>query len=208
MIIGIDGYAGAGKDTVADILVTQGFTKVSFADKLRRVASDSFEVPIEYFLDRNLKDKPFDKPKLITSAQLGDFCVSLGFEDKAEEVIEKFKNLKVLTPRNLLQQVATEIGRDTLSPTIWLDFYKQAIDGLSLVVTPDARFDNEKELIRQLKGRVMFVSNKNVEPTETHKSGSEKWPLDKYDIVVHNDGTWIQLQYEVSLWWVMDGCKK
>ena len=35
MIVGICGLIGSGKGTVADILVEQGFTKVSFADKLK-----------------------------------------------------------------------------------------------------------------------------------------------------------------------------
>jgi hypothetical protein len=35
MIIGICGLIGSGKGSVGDILVEQGFTKVSFADKLK-----------------------------------------------------------------------------------------------------------------------------------------------------------------------------
>ncbi len=35
MIIGITGYAGVGKDTLADMLVEEGFQKRAFADKVR-----------------------------------------------------------------------------------------------------------------------------------------------------------------------------
>ena len=42
MIVGICGLIGSGKGTVADILVEQGFTKVSFADKLKDGVSTIF----------------------------------------------------------------------------------------------------------------------------------------------------------------------
>jgi ferredoxin len=42
MIIGICGLIGSGKGTVADVLVDQGFTKVSFADKLKDGVSTIF----------------------------------------------------------------------------------------------------------------------------------------------------------------------
>ena len=42
MIIGICGLIGSGKGTVADILVDQGFKKVSFADKLKDGVAEIF----------------------------------------------------------------------------------------------------------------------------------------------------------------------
>ena len=35
MIIGLCGLIGSGKGTVADVLVEQGYEKISFADKLK-----------------------------------------------------------------------------------------------------------------------------------------------------------------------------
>ena len=42
MIIGICGLIGSGKGTVADVLVDQGFKKVSFADRLKDGVSTIF----------------------------------------------------------------------------------------------------------------------------------------------------------------------
>jgi broad-specificity NMP kinase len=42
MIIGICGLIGCGKGTVGDILVDQGFVKVSFADKLKDGVAEIF----------------------------------------------------------------------------------------------------------------------------------------------------------------------
>ena len=41
MIIGLAGYAGAGKDTVGNILIEKhGFRRVAFADKIRSLVYD------------------------------------------------------------------------------------------------------------------------------------------------------------------------
>jgi len=61
MIVGLTGYKGSGKDTVADHLVEYGFVRWSFADKLREVCSDVFNIPMNYFTDRDLKEKKIEK---------------------------------------------------------------------------------------------------------------------------------------------------
>lgn len=40
MIIGLAGYAQAGKDEVAKVFVGQGFTRFAFADKLKQLATE------------------------------------------------------------------------------------------------------------------------------------------------------------------------
>ena len=205
MIIGIDGLAGAGKDTVADILVKEGFTKVSFADALRKSVSESFEIPLDTFLDRSTKDKPFNQPLILNGKDLSEFCINTRFENKTDEVIIKFSGIEIESPRRLLQFMGTEIGRETLSPTIWIDAYRQTIQSLGLVVTPDARFENERQLIKQLNGKVFYIHKEGLEASENHKSGNDKWPLDKYDVLVYNDKSIKELQYGIKLWWSMNG---
>lgn len=58
MIIGITGYKRSGKDTLADYLTNLGFIKISFADKLREICSDLFNVSMDYFIDDDKKDTP------------------------------------------------------------------------------------------------------------------------------------------------------
>jgi len=41
-IIGISGKAGAGKDTVAEVLVEHGFVAVAFADEMKRICAELF----------------------------------------------------------------------------------------------------------------------------------------------------------------------
>lgn len=55
----LSGYAGVGKDTVADYLVKEhGYTKVSFASYLKNYCSKEYDLPLFYFEDRELKERP------------------------------------------------------------------------------------------------------------------------------------------------------
>lgn len=57
MIILISGPIGVGKDTVANYLVTKyNFKRVSFADSLKREVSDQYNIPLDHFYERELKD--------------------------------------------------------------------------------------------------------------------------------------------------------
>lgn len=201
MIIGLDGYAGAGKDTVADIFTKMGFIKVAFADALREAASHSFGIELDYFLNRGLKDKAFEKPFILSPKDICDFCTHLGYEHRCDEVVLRFRYTEVVSPRHLLQFVATEIGRDTLSPTIWIDKYIERIPDSHRVVTPDARFDNERSLIKDLEGKVFWIERPGLAQIENHISGTDKWPIDRYDVVVYNDCSIGKLQHELGVWW-------
>ena len=108
MIIGIDGYAGAGKDTAADILVKEGFTKVSFADSLRESVVHATGLPLNLFLDRDTKDKPFDKPYVLNSSTILSFCNYLGYADKAQAVIDKYSGTELESPRHILHTYRRE----------------------------------------------------------------------------------------------------
>ena len=51
-----------GKDTLADQLVAKaGFVKIAFADKLKYVCSDLFDIPVEEFYDEVLKNEVVER---------------------------------------------------------------------------------------------------------------------------------------------------
>lgn len=59
LVIGLSGWKGSGKDMVADYLIKEaGFVRLSFADPLKEMTSKEFNVPLNYFYDRNLKESP------------------------------------------------------------------------------------------------------------------------------------------------------
>jgi hypothetical protein len=207
MIIGIDGYAGAGKDTIADLLVKRGFTKLSFADALRESVVHATGFSLNTFLDRDIKDRKFGETYTLSTTVLTKFCHYLGYPDKTQDVIDQFSGTLIDSPRHLLQFLGTEVGRSALSPTIWLDKYDEKRAGLGLVVTPDARFSNEREHIQSIPGgQVWLVKRAGTEPTGKHISELDKWEESKYDVVVNNVDL-MQLKYDVGMWWSLKGSR-
>lgn len=76
-IIVLSGPKGAGKDTVARYLITRkGYTRYSFADRMREVASIIYDIPIEAFRDPVLKNKAH--PNLPEGKTLRNFMEFLG----------------------------------------------------------------------------------------------------------------------------------
>ena len=142
MIIGICGLIGSGKGTVGDILVEQGFTKVSFADKLKDGVATIFgwnRAMLEGDTDesRNWREQP------------DDFWTQ-----------ETGRNI---TPRIVLQEFGTECMRDGFDDSIWVSLLKkQMLDNPGDYVVPDVRFRNEQDMIRKLGGEIWRVQRGDV----------------------------------------------
>lgn len=96
MIIGILGDAGAGKDTVADHLVSKyGFRKHQIAKKLYQQVAQTYRVSVESLANRQHKDTDIDEMSLI-------YCMDPAFVgfmlNKGFEMGQK------LSPRTVLEQ--------------------------------------------------------------------------------------------------------
>lgn len=175
MIIGISGYARAGKDTVADILVNNhGFTKVSWADKLREVL---------YELNPMVGDGPFglDYVQNIIHDYGWD-----GYKDTeyGPEI------------RRLLQRLGTEAGRQVLGENIWVDTLMNNLPEGNVVI-PDTRYPNEARAVKEHDGVVWRVNRAGTNPVNAHisETGLDHW---NFDWQFDNDGTIEQLENQVN----------
>ncbi len=198
MIIGICGLIGSGKGTVADILVEQGFTKVSFADKLKDGVSTIFG------WDRSLLEGDTDESREWREQEDSFWTEETG---------------RTITPRIVLQEFGTECMRDGFDNGVWVSLLKKyMIDNPSNYVVPDVRFRNEQNMIRKLGGKVWQVKrgkdpewfaraifdNNNPETSNLmngfHIHESEyKW-IDvntKFDAILRNEGTISELEASV-----------
>lgn len=174
IIIGLTGLAGAGKDTVADTLVTHaGFRKIAFADALRLEVAGAYrlysrfgvlsdrstkEVPLNQlafrrcddvlFVERMLEVHSFDEPD---------------FDQDAWETVPR-------SPRHVLQWWGTEYRRNQ-NQNYWADQVGMKIaagivEGIHRWVITDCRFENEVRGIRSLGGEIWQVMRQGLADLE------------------------------------------
>ena len=137
MIIGICGLIGSGKGTVADILVEQGYKKVSFADKLKD------GVAIVFGWDRAMLE--------------GDTDESRDWREQ-EDIFWTKETGRVITPRIVLQEFGTDCMRDGFYDGIWVSLLKkELLENPGDYVIPDVRFKNEQDMIKDIGGQVWQV---------------------------------------------------
>lgn len=205
MIVGITGFIGSGKDTVAKMLVEKGAVQDSFAAPLKDLCASVFGWPRDMLQGDTVESRDFrETPDMYWTRKLG---------------IDQF------TPRLALQLLGTEIMRTHFNQDIWLDSLEYRIrkneQQDTMVVVSDCRFKNELDLIKELNGIVVHVirdelpewyetavhANKGSVPAKhtmetrfakVHAS-EWKWVGYDFDFVIKNSGTLEDLQTEVDL---------
>jgi hypothetical protein len=135
MLIGIVGFIGSGKGTVGDILERKGFVKDSFAKPLKDAVSHMFGWP------RNLLE--------------GDTEVSRKWREEPDSYWSKSFD-RQFTPREALQLMGTEAGRNVFHRDIWVFSLLNRAKGKDVVIT-DVRFKNEVDYIQENGGIVVRV---------------------------------------------------
>lgn len=147
MLIGILGFIGSGKGTVADHLVEQHcFTQDSFAASLKDVCADIFN------WDRAMLEG--DTPESRQQRDIVDVWWSekLGITD--------------FTPRLALQLVGTDTLRNYFHNDLWLLTLQNRFEnGISTdTVISDVRFPNEIQLVKNMGGILVEVQRDSNTP--------------------------------------------
>ena len=202
-LIGICGFIGSGKDTVAKMFVEQGCIQDSFAAPLKDMCASIFG------WQREMLE--------------GDTMDSREFRETADLYWTRKLGIDNFTPRLALQLLGTDIMRTHFSQDIWLNsleyrIRRQRQDELCVVIS-DARFKNELNLIKELGGVVIHVkrselpewyevavhaNNGSVTAKHTmetkyrHIHASEwKWVGFEFDYEIENTGTLTDLEASV-----------
>ena len=76
------------------------------------------------------------------------------------------------SPRQLLQSLGTDWGRDMVSATIWIDAMQRLISEQSsdVIIIDDCRFENEAQMVRDMGGVVILLHREGVNYTHEHVS--------------------------------------
>lgn len=206
MIIGITGRINSGKDTVANYLTTaHGFTRMSYAGPLKDAVSAIFG------WDRIMLEGTTKESRM--------------WRDQVDTWWAERLNIPNLTPRWILQQWGTEVGRRAFHDDIWIASIENKIRQLSSqnIVISDCRFANELKAIKNVGGKTIRVE-RGSNPSWYHAANiynkgpnfpdyqtAEKYLKDhgihaseyssvglEYDYIIDNDGTIDELHKQIN----------
>jgi hypothetical protein len=205
MIIGICGFIGSGKDTIADYLVNlHHFRRESFANTLKDAVSAVFG------WDRTMLEGRTKQAREWREQQDNWWTNRLGI---------------VITPRWVLQNWGTEVCRNGFHDDIWIASLENKLrNSTDDVVISDCRFPNEIAAIKQSGGLVVRVvrgaepawydaavsrnrgpdgnstwslSGRKLDQLGVHDSETA-WVGTKFDVVLDNNGTLDDLYQQVK----------
>ncbi len=138
MIIGVCGFIGSGKDTIADYLVNyHGFRRESFANSLKDAVAHVFG------WDRTMLEGRTKQAREWREQRDEWWSNRLGMD---------------ITPRWILQYWGTEVCRKAFHDDIWIAALENKLrTSKDDIVISDCRFPNEIKSIRNAGGRVIRV---------------------------------------------------
>lgn len=139
MIIGVCGFIGSGKDTIADYLVNfHGYRRESFANSLKDAVS------VVFGWDRTMLE--------------GRTKQAREWREQVDTWWATRLNMPELTPRWILQQWGTEVCREGFHDDMWIASLENKLrNSTDDIVISDCRFPNEIKSIKAAGGIVIRV---------------------------------------------------
>lgn len=139
MILGVTGFIGSGKDTIADYLCTfHGFKRISFAGSLKDAVASVFN------WDREMLE--------------GTTTSSRAWRDTIDAWWAERLSIPNLTPRWVLQNWGTEVCRNGFHQDIWVASVENKLrNSKDNIVITDCRFSNEVKAIKDVGGITVRV---------------------------------------------------
>ncbi|MCS7316714.1 MAG: hypothetical protein NZZ41_00120 [Candidatus Dojkabacteria bacterium] len=173
-LLGLVGKKNSGKDTLGNYLEKKyNFTKLSFAEPLKKITSILFE------WEMNLLEGNTPKSRIWR-------------EQKDEYWSSKLK--QDFTPRKALQTIGTDIFRKNFDENIWIYIIEKKIlkninDKNQHIVITDCRFENECKFIKEYGGILFFISRKESFLNDEHDSENIEKLKSLCDEKINNDST-------------------
>lgn len=177
MIIGLCGSQGSGKDTVANILITEyGFVKLTFASTLKDV------VAILFSWSRDLLEGLTEESRL--------------WRETVDDFWSEKLSIPSFTPRKALQMIGTDLFRLHFNNDIWISIVENKIREMlknnpkTNIIISDCRFANEFSLIKQFPNShiITILREKNSTNKISHSSETE-WVNYNFDAILQNDNS-------------------
>ena len=191
MIIGVCGFIGSGKDTIADYLVNfHEFRRESFASTLKDAVAAVFG------WDRTMLE--------------GRTKEAREWREQVDPWWADRLSMPTLTPRWVLQYWGTEVCRKAFHDDIWIASLENKLrNSKDHVVISDCRFPNEISSIKNAGGKIVWVqrgelpdwyetaidanrgSNVAINELKMRKihASETAWVGTEFDLILDNNGT-------------------
>jgi hypothetical protein len=171
-LIGLTGKARSGKDTIGNILAWKFHAETI-----------SFAYPIKHALHSMFQ---------------GELDWTYWDGENKEKVIDWIGK----SPRQLMQLLGTEYGRNLIGENFWTSLARKRIEralglGQNVAVT-DVRFENEAQMIRSMGGEIWHVYRKDAQNVNAHASEAGI-TFDVSDIWIDNNHSLDILKRNVEL---------
>lgn len=190
-IIALSAYKGSGKDTVADYLVSgYGYTKKSFAAKLKDLVSETYRVPREDLDHPEKKEMPLHNLPVISTDS---------FTESIHTMLRQELKSGYWTPRALC------ILEGSIKRAVYSNHWVQSIavqimaDPLGSYVISDLRYKSEVDTLRILLPNVEIVRISRFSTVETQDPSERNLDDFQFDKVISNMGTLDELYNAVEL---------
>lgn len=140
MIVGISGFSGSGKTTIANYLTARhGFVRLCFASAVKDVVAASFGWDRQWLEGGSLEHRTWrEVPDPFWSELLG----------------------RPITPRYALQYIGTDVFREIVHQDIWAHIVIAKIRQMgpdAKVVIDDVRFRNERRVLKKAGANFVTV---------------------------------------------------
>jgi hypothetical protein len=186
MIVGLVGFIGAGKGTVADLLVERhDFFKESYANSLKDACSIIFGWNREMLEGNTPESRAWrEQPDVWWSEKLD----------------------REFSPRLALQLMGTEAGRDVFHPDLWVHTVMRRCEQSpwNNYVIADVRFPNEIDAIVKSGGKVIRV-RRGDDPEwyslarECNLYNKQEIMRNAYPEVHFSEWAWIGAHYDIVM---------
>ena len=187
MIIGLCGAQGSGKDTVANILISEyGFVKLTFASTLKDVVAILFSWP------RDLLEGLTEESRL--------------WRETVDDFWSAKLSISSFTPRKALQMIGTDLFRIHFNNDIWISIVENKINTMLKnnpninIIISDCRFANEFSLIKQFPDShiIMILREKNYSINKLAHSSETEWVNYNFDAILQNDNSIDELKSNIK----------
>lgn len=221
-VIAISGWKRSGKDTAANLLISEGYERVAFADVLKDMVAQEYNIPREHCDDPNFKEAPIlhlpvspkdDFSLLIANFMFREFR-SAGGSIAMEPYVDPSGAFLGVMGRDAAQLYWTpralcilkgSVNRAVTS-TFWTERAISQIkrqghpsNGMRGFVISDLRYQSEVDQLRAAFGKNLitvrverFETSASTDPSERNLDNA------KFDVVLTNKGSLQEFEQKVK----------